>query len=307
MNIWRSRATCLWLLAFCVALTPVISTGCGGGDTAETFEARPDARRYPLTGVVRAVRPEDRTVSIAHEPIPDLMDAMTMDFVVREAWVLQAASPGDRVSATLVLDGARSWIESVVVTRTDAAGTAAPGAAPGLQPGDRLPEVPLVDQDGRAVTPATYQGRAAVYTFIYTRCPLPDYCPLMVQRLEEVGRDLQAAGRRDDVWLIGVSLDPAFDTPEVLRAYGERSIQAADPGARFARWALLTGEPASIRTLAAAFLLTYETAGDEIIHGLRTVVVDEDGQVLAVFRGNDWTADQVTRALPAPPAGARDR
>ena len=273
-------------------------TGCRG-ETEDRFEARAGARRYPLTGVVRAVSAADRTLSVAHEAIPDLMDAMTMDFVVRDAWVLQAAEPGDRISATLVLDGARSWIESVVVNKADVGGTAAPGAAPGLGPGDRLPDVSLIDQDGHAVSPATYRGHAAVYTFIYTRCPLPDYCPLMVQRLDEVARQLHAQGRRDDVWLIGVTLDPEFDTPEVLRAYGERTIKVDGVKARFDRWALLTGDPDAIRTLAAAFLLTYETTGDEIIHGLRTVAVDADGQVLRVWRGNDWTADEVLAALPA--------
>jgi protein SCO1 len=282
-------------LALC-AMVPG-AWGCGG-QPEETFDARPGARRYPITGVVRAVKPHERTLTVAHDPIPDLMDAMTMDFVVREQWALQAAGPGDRISATLVLDGARSWIESVVVTKADIAGAGTVGATPGLSTGDRLPDVALVDQDGRAVTPASYTGRAAVYTFIYTRCPLPDYCPLMMQRLNDVAALLREQERRDDVWLIAVTLDPAFDTPEVLRGYGERTLRPEDGRAHFERTALLTGESDAIRTLAAGFLMAYEAAGDEIVHGLRTVVVDADGQVVRVFRGNEWTAETLVAAIP---------
>ena len=278
------------------------AAACGGASTSERFEASPDARRYPLEGVVRAVRTSDRALSIAHQPIVGLMDAMTMDFVVKEPWVLDVAAAGDRVSATLVLDGARSWIEGVALTKAD---SEAPSGAvmedgAGVQvvpPGTPLPEVALLDQDGRAVSPATYEGRHAVYTFIYTRCPLPDYCPLMMRRLNEVAARLEAQGRRDDVWLLAVTLDPAFDRPPVLKAFGDRTIDTDAGDDRYARTALLTGTPEDIRRLASTFQLTYEGEGEEIVHGLRTVVVDPQGRVVRTFRGNDWQAGDVLDAL----------
>lgn len=274
-------------------------TACGGNTdrSSKRFEASADARRYPISGVVRAVRSSDQTLTLAHEPIAGLMDAMTMDFNVQDAWVLQAAEPGDRISATLVLDGARSWIEGVVMTRGEAT---LPGTGGGLpeMPAVAVPDVAFIDQHGATVRPTGYQGRAAVYTFIYTRCPLPDYCPLMMQRLNEVATRLESQGRRDDVWLVAVTLDPSFDTPAVLKAYGDHHIPAPASGDRYDRWAMLTGDPDAIRTFASAFQLTYEAEGDEIVHGLRTAAVDADGDIVQVFHGNDWSADDVLAALP---------
>lgn len=271
--------------------------GAGGGDSA-TYEASPDARRYPLTGIVRAVKADDRTLTVAHDAVDDLMDAMTMDFVVRDAWVLDVAASGDRISATLVLDGARSWLEGVAITKADSSseGSGAP-AGELVAPGTPLPDVALVDQAGRDVSPSTYQGHWAVYTFIYTRCPLPDFCPLMMRRLNEVASRLAEQGRRDDVWLLAVTVDPMFDRPPVLLAFGDRMIDADSPADRYARAALLTGTPEAIRTLASLFQLTYEDAGEEIIHGLRTAVVDPQGRVVRTFTGSDWSAADVIAVI----------
>src|SRR5690606_13443500 len=227
-------------------------------------------------------KPDDRTLTVAHDAIDGLMDAMTMDFVVQDAWVLDVAAPGDRVTATLVLDGARSWLEAVAITKADSSSAGAAGGEL-VAPGTPLPDVALLDQDGRDVSPSTYHGRWAVYTFIYTRCPLPDFCPLMMRRLNEVAAGLAEQGRRDDVWLLAVTVDPEFDRPPVLRAFGDRLLEADPDAGRYARTALLTGTTESIRTLASLFQLTYEAAGEEIIHGLRTVVVDPDGRVVRTF------------------------
>lgn len=286
-------------LALLLALLPAL-VACGGSpdsSSGQRFVASPEARRYPLTGVVRAVHADDQTLSVAHEPIAGLMDAMTMDFHVQDPWVLQAAGPGDRISATLVLDGARSWIEGVVIAQ---GGDPLPGsrtALPGM-PAVAVPDVPFINQDGAAVRPTAYQGHPVVYTFIYTRCPLPDYCPLMMQRLNEVAAALERQGRADDVWLVAVTLDPAYDTPDVLKAFGDRYIPAPTKGGRYDRRALLTGDPDAIRAFASTFQLTYEAEGDEIVHGLRTVVVDADGHIVQVFRGNDWSAADLLAALP---------
>src|SRR5690606_31239269 len=142
-----------------------------------------------------------------------------------------------------------------------------------------------------------YQGRWPVYTFIYTRCPLPGFCPLMMRRLNEVASSLASQGRRDDVWLLAVTVDPEHDRPPGLTAFGDRTIEAESDAGRYARTALLTGTPEAIRTLASPFQLTYEPAGDEIIHGLRTVVVDPDGRIVRTFMGSDWSAADVVGAI----------
>lgn len=295
-GLWRSLGTGTALLAAAVGL--VAPAACGGGDrSASRYQASPNAKRYPLSGVVRAVKAGDESLSVAHEDIEGLMDAMTMDFHVQDPWVLKAAGPGDRITATLVLDGARSWLETVALTKADSSSATLPAADVVVAPGTPLPDVAFTNQHGVAVRPSTYAGRAAVYTFIYTRCPLPDFCPLMMQRLNELAARLEAAGRRDDVWLLAVTLDPAFDTPPVLEAYGDRLLAATDPARRYARAALLTGDVDGIRTFASTFQLTFEQDGQEIVHGLRTVVVDADGRVVRTFRGSDWTVDELLSSI----------
>lgn len=295
-GLWRSLGTASALLAAAVGL--VAPAACGGGDrSASRYQASPNAKRYPLSGVVRAVKAGDESLSVAHEDIEGLMDAMTMDFHVQDPWVLKAAGPGDRITATLVLDGARSWLETVALTKADSSSATLPAADVAVAPGTPLPDVAFTNQHGVAVRPSSYAGRAAVYTFIYTRCPLPDFCPLMMQRLNDLAARLEAAGRRDDVWLLAVTLDPAFDTPPVLEAYGDRLLAATDPARRYARAALLTGDVDAIRTFASTFQLTFEQDGEGIVHGLRTVVVDADGRVVRTFRGSDWTVDELLSSL----------
>lgn len=287
----------------------VLSAACGRGREADTHEAGPDARRYPISGVVREVDAASGRVTVAHEAIPGLMDAMTMSFPIRERWVVGVAAPGDRIAGTLVVDGARSWIEGASLTKPPVGSTtAAPrdstaAAGIGPEPGTPLPEAPLRDQAGRPVTAKDFAGRDVILTFIYTRCPLPDFCPLMMTRLNEAAARLRKAGRRDDVQILAISIDPAHDTPQVLADYGRRFItgEGDDP---FHRWSLLTGTPANVRTWAALFALTYEKDGTDIAHGLRTAVVDREGKVVGVLRGNDWTTDQLMSLLPARPAAS---
>ena len=283
----------------------VTIAGCGRPAEREgtTYEAGPEAKRYPITGVVRGTSPGDGRITVAHEAIPDFMDAMTMSFAVKEGWAVKVATPGDRLTGVLVVDGARSWIEGTSLTKPPegAAGTSslddATAVAIGPAPGTPLPSTPLRDQSGREVTAKTFAGRDLVITFIYTSCPLPDFCPLMMTRLNEAAARLRKADRRDDVQMIAISIDPVHDTPQVLARYGRTHIEGEgdDP---FRRWSLLTGTPEQVRAWASFFALAYEKDGAEIAHGLRTAVVDREGRVVGVLRGNDWSTNDLMALLP---------
>ena len=265
------------------------------GPAGPSFDAGPSAAHHPLAGIVRGVDRAERRLTIAHEAIPGFMDAMTMEFVVKEAWALEAAGAGDRITATLVVDGARSWIEGVSLTK---AAEGAPAGGDGIGPaaGTPLPDAPLRDQHGRRVVAADFAGRAIVLTFIYTHCPLPDFCPLMMRRLDEVASRLRKEGRRDDVQVVAISVDPTRDTPEVLEAYGRAHItgEGADP---FRRWSLLTGTPEDVAAWARFFALHFEPDGTEITHALRTAVADREGKVVGVLRVNDWSVEELTALL----------
>ncbi|BCS31555.1 electron transporter [Luteitalea sp. TBR-22] len=278
--------------------------GCSGGAGAPAYEASATARRYPLTGVVKGVDAGARQLSVSHEAIPGLMDAMTMSFPVKEAWAVDVARVGDRLTGTLVVDAGRSWIEGVSLSKPPAGEQATGGASSatdagiGPAPGTPLPATPLRDQAGRVVTARDFAGRDVIVTFIYTRCPLPDFCPLMMTRLNEAAARLRKAGRRDDVQMVAISIDPTRDTPEVLAEYGRQHI-TGEEGDPFRRWSLLTGTPDQVRTWAQFFTLTYEKERNEIAHGLRTAVVDREGRVVGVLRGNQWTTNELMALLPA--------
>jgi protein SCO1/2 len=290
------------LVRYVVLACVVMATGCAVLSPESSYEASAEAKQYPIVGVVRGADKGARQITVAHDAIPGLMDGMTMSFAVKDAWAVQVAQAGDRLSGTLVVDGARSWIQGVSLTKpavADAGGSVSNAATAGIGPatGTPLPETPLRDQAGREVTARTFAGKDVILTFIYTRCPMPDFCPLMMRHLDEASARLRKAGRRDEVQMVAISIDPAHDTPKVLEAYGRAHI-TGEEGDPFRHWSLLTGTPEQVGAWATFFALTYEPDGKEIAHGLRTAVVDRQGKVVGVLRGNDWTTDELMRLLP---------
>jgi protein SCO1/2 len=255
--------------------------------------------RYPLKGRVVAVDPDRREVTIAHEDIPGFMPAMTMPFVVRgeDTLLLQSLSPGDEVTAQLVVPDSRYWIEDLVVVKKGTPSSAAPPPTARRlpQPGDAMPDVTLVNQDGRRFRLADYRGRALALTFVYTRCPLPDFCPLMMKNFAAVHAALVADARlRAKTHLLTVSFDPVHDTPAVLRAYGKPFQKTAPP---FTQWELATGTVGAIRSLGDALDLDYAEEEGSFVHSLRTAVVDPEGRLFRLHTGNDWTPDQLVSEL----------
>jgi len=285
---WRAAL----LLGFAAAVA--LAGGCrGSGEDEEP------ATRYRLEGRVVSVDIEGRTLGVAHEEIPGFMPAMTMEFPVRakEAVLLPNVAPGDEVSATLAVSASRHWIEDLVVVKKGAPvpGPSAQESAPGPRPGDELPDVALVNQDGRALHLSDYRGRALALTFVFTRCPMPDFCPLMMKGFAAVHAALVAdPALRERTHLLTISFDPAHDTPEVLRAYG-LPWQKTDPP--FTHWDLATGEVEAIRELGAALDLEFVEEEGAFTHNLRTAVVDPEGRLVRLRRGNAWTAEELLADL----------
>jgi len=259
------------------------------------------AQRYPIKGKVVEVDVAGREVTIAHGDIPGFMPAMTMPFVVleKDAVLLPLVSPGDEVTATLVAPDSRYWLEDLVVVKK---GTSDPNATPGPRahephPGDAMPDVVLVDQDGKPLRLADYRGQAVALTFIFTRCPLPDFCPLMMKQFAAAEAALtRDAGLAARTHLLTVSFDTAHDTPEVLRAFGKPFQRTTPP---FTHWSLATGKDDAIRALGGALELDYVEDVRSFTHNLRTAVLDREGKLRRLFRGNDWTPEELVAELKA--------
>ena len=254
-----------------------------------------DEHRYELKGKVVAVDKRGRSVTVAHEAIPGYMEAMAMPFKLKDEWAYNELAPGDRLQATLVVQGESTWLEDLVFTRESPDPAAAPTRIE-PQAGEEVPDFVLTNQDGRRIHVAQYRGRALVLTFIYTRCPLPDYCPLMTTKFTDLLKEVAARpALADRTRLLTISVDPEYDTPAILRKYA-----AETAGLRsFDKWEFATGSSDQVKSVASYFGLTYWPEGDQIVHSLRTAVVTPEGKLARLYRGNDWQPTEIVSELTA--------
>jgi protein SCO1/2 len=256
---------------------------------------RPAGQRHELKGQVLAINAKRLEIVIRHQDIPGFMPAMTMPFAVKDEALLDGRAPGDLVDGTLVVTDTSAWLERLtktgVATLTEPMAVAEPGA---LSPNEPVPDAAFVDQDGRARHFAEWRGSAVAVTFIFTRCPLPDFCPALDRSFARVAGLVRAEpALAAKVRLLTVSLDPAYDTPAVLKNHAARL--GADP----TLWVYLTGEVAAVDAFGRHFGLSVARDGDEggLTHNLRTAVVDPAGRLVRTWRGSDFAPEDVAGEL----------
>jgi protein SCO1 len=277
-------------IAASTALAIIVSIGC---------QRAPEQRTYQLRGQVLAVKPDTREILVKHDDIPGFMPAMTMPYTVKDEKLIAEREPGDLIEATLVVSAGSAWLSAITKTGTAPVPEDAPSKVPAaagvhlLQPGDPVPETSLTDQDGKTISLSSWRGSAVVVTFVYVRCPLPEFCPLMDRRFAEVQKLVADDPRlRGRVRLLSVSFDPERDRPAVLRE------QAAKLQADPAVWRFATAPAEIVDRFAATFGVNVIREKDgTITHNLRTAVVGPDGRMLSIVDGNQWTASRVVADL----------
>jgi protein SCO1/2 len=256
-------------------------------------------REYRLVGQILAVDRQTNRVTIRHHDIDGFMPGMTMPFPVRDASLLNGRVAGELVEATLSVQGTDAWVSRLTVTGKAPITEAAPVL--GLGPGDRIADAALVDQDGAPMRVADLRGHAAVVSFIYTRCPLPEYCPTIEARLGAVQQAIKADQALAGTRVLAVTLDPAHDTPPVLALHARE--RHADP----AVWRFASGTADAIDGFGRQFGLAVTRTSSEpsgIEHNLRTVILDPDLRIVAMLTGSDWAPSEAISALRTA-AGAR--
>ncbi len=252
-------------------------------------------QRYELKGKVVAVDRDKSQVTISHEEVKGYMPAMTMPFSVNET-DLQILAPEDQVVATLVVDGSKSRLEELVISRQSGNAAAMPSVVVAKE-GDEVPNFTLRNQDDREIRIHNYRGKALALTFVYTRCPVPDYCTLMSNNFAQVDRDLgQDAEVYAKTHLLSISIDPDYDTAKVLRSYGAAHTGRYEKET-FAHWEFAGGTKDQVKEIAQYFGLNYYPDKDQIVHGLRTVIVAPDGKVAKIFSGNEWKPEEVVKEI----------
>ena len=264
---------------------------------------RPPERQYELRGQIVGIEPVRNEVSIRHEDIKGFMPAMTMPFTVKDPALLSGKELGDLVTATLVVGETSAHLSTL--TRTGHATLDAPPAVSAgpriLMPGEQVADALLMDQQEKVRPFSSFKGHRVALTFIYTRCPLPEYCPLMDRHFATIQRTIKGEADMADVRLVSMTLDPEFDTPAVLDRHAARLM--ADPKI----WSFMTGEPKIAAQFALQFGIYTEKdlgTGANLTHNLRTAIIDAEGRLVSVHSGNDWTPADLVADLKKTPAPA---
>lgn len=275
-----------------------MATGCHrqqAGTTNSTADS--SYKVYKLRGKVVSTNPATGEVTINHEAIPGFMEAMTMPYKLKDPNILSELHPGDVLTADLLVSqesDADVFLDHIVVVAQ---------GKPDYKPatiyhvpaeGDAVPDFKLRNQDGRIIHLHQFRGKDLLITFIYTRCPLPNFCPLVTRNFANIEKQLSADSKvKGKTHLLCVSFDPEHDTPERLKAYGEEYIGSNAKGA-FANWDFAVPNAAELKEMAKFFDVGISTEQDQTItHTLSTTLVGRDGKVIKFYPGNEWTPDQV--------------
>jgi protein SCO1/2 len=257
---------------------------------------------YTVKGVIKELQPDGKTAVIRHEAIPGYMQAMTMPFEVRDTNLLHGLNAGDTVSFKLAVTSTEGWIQdltkiqsAVVAPAPQPAGPEAVHVTRALQPldeGDRLPDYHFTNELGEAVSLSQFKGQVLAFTFFFTSCPFPEYCPRMTSNLGQAARELAQMTNAPAHWhLLSISFDPTNDTPGRLANYA----LAADYDKT--HWSFLTGDEDQISRLAEQVGENYWREGASIGHNLRTVVVDPTGHIRNIIPGSKWVVEDFVKDI----------
>jgi protein SCO1 len=259
---------------------------------------------YTLRGRVISKDVSAQQITVDNEDIPGFMPAMTMPYPVKDPQGLNAVQPGDKITADVVVRETY-WLQHLVITDQSGRGSVpAETASQEPAPGATVPDVPLIDQDGKTLHLRQFKGKAVLLTFIYTRCPLPNFCPLISSEFAEIHKELKKDPTDlQRTHLISISLDPAYDTAPVLRKYGLAYLQ--DDASGFKHWDFVSTTPQDLEKLATAFGLQYSEQDNQIAHSMETVLLAANGTVAKSWPGNEWKPSEVLAAVKQAEAVSR--
>ncbi|HTU41466.1 MAG TPA: SCO family protein [Candidatus Aquilonibacter sp.] len=258
-------------------------------------------KRYSLIGTVVSIDKNAGTANVDNQPIKGFMERMVMPYTIKPPEMLNQLKAGDTITADVVVEPDKYWLENVKVTgHSQLPANEKPAADFHMpNPGDDVPDFKLVNQSGRTVSLDHYRGETLLLTLIYTRCPFPDYCPRVSHEFAAIDKQIQAdPARYGKTHLLSISFDPVHDTPNVLRAYGFSCAGSKNP-ALFKRWEFAAIPKAELPEFAHFFALTYQDQGATIIHSLSTAVISGNGKIFKWYHGADWQASDVLQDVAA--------
>lgn len=251
---------------------------------------------YAVKGVIQRIEAEDLTLVVKHEAIPGYMPAMVMPFEVRNAAEMAGLEIGDEITFAMMVTETDGWIERLKKTGVNVPIQAQPTRlvrdVEPLNEGDLMTNYPFTNSLGTRFELADFAGKAYALTFIFTRCPFPEFCPKMNNNIQKAYDSLSADSAISTNWaFVSLSFDPDFDTPEQLASYSSRYKR--DP----LRWQFATGAMVEIDAITEQFGLAFVFRDGTYDHKLRTVVVDPKGRIQKILIGNQWTGDELAAEM----------
>jgi protein SCO1/2 len=254
-------------------------------------------KHYDLKGQVLDKKPATNEITVNHEDIPGFMSAMTMSYSVKDKNGFQQVEPGDVIAADVITakNGNEYWLENIRITDASGRKTIKPATVHRLDIGERVPDLTLINQDGKSFRLGDFKGKAVLITFIYTRCPMPTFCPRLSGQFSKIQDDLaKTPADFAKTHLVTISFDPKYDTPPVLRKYGLAYLDNDPTG--FSHWDFASTNAGDLRKIADAFGLEYFEEDNQIAHSMVIVLMSPEGTV-AKYWSTEWTTVELEDAL----------
>lgn len=301
MNHRRKASLSILALALLAAIP-----GCRSGPAPQSAAspAAANFKTYKLKGKVVSTDAAKGEVTVDHEAIPDYMEAMTMPYKLKDPNLTGELHPGDRFTADLLVSDQDAVLDHIVITAQSR-----PDYKPAVlyhvpKPGDDVPDFKLLNQSNRTIHLAQFRGKALLITFIYTRCPLPNFCPRMSQNFAQIDKALAAQpGLYGRTHLLSISFDPDYDKPSVLRSYGG-AYTGKFTRETFEHWDFAAPARKDLPEVATYFDLgVTPEANNTITHSLSTVLIGPDGKVSRFYSGNEWKPEDVVKDIEQVLAG----
>jgi protein SCO1/2 len=253
---------------------------------------------YSVRGVVEEIKPDSKMVVIRHQAISNYMAAMTMPFKVKDPDELAGLQRGSLVDFDLYVTADESWVARIIKTGSITLPPLSPGtvdpppASNFSDPKYELLHFRFTNELGQPVSLGDFPGQALAITFFYTRCPVPDYCPRLSKNFQSASKKLEALPGVPANWhFLSISFDPEFDSPAMLKAYGQ--FYQYDP----AHWSFLTGPKDKIRELALRAGVTTQNRDNAINHNFRTLIIDASGRLQMIFPTSGDLSDQIVAEI----------
>ncbi|HTX41403.1 MAG TPA: SCO family protein [Acidobacteriaceae bacterium] len=270
-------------------------SGCHSGPKASGAAAgQATAKTYPIRGIVVSSDAKTGIVTVDTEAIPGYMQAMTMPYTLKQPNIATALHPGDTITAVLTPTDNADLLDQIDIVDEAKVNYKPAVTYNDLEPGEAIPDFRFLNQSGRTISLKEFRGKVLLMTFIYTRCPLPNFCVRMSRNFADIDKALEKnPALYAKTHLLSVSFDPKYDTPAVLRSYGG-AYTGNYTRETFTHWDFAAPSVGELPKVLEFFDVgATPEPNHTITHSLSTVVITPEGKLYKWYPGNDWTPQQM--------------